>query len=275
MQKISFYCLTLNPSHESSILKLNYIPVGLGSESFSNNFLRDNFGENISHKNEYYGEYTFHYWLWKNYLNKIETRWVGFCQYRKFFIKDKLNINTKEFSFKQLNSHLIKNIDESDDLKYDCILGELLPINDFRLTKFIKKGILKFIKKPTLIFSKNKRNIKLHFDIFHGDGNLESAINLLDEKERVGFRDYINSKTAFHPHNMFICKKEYLKRYYEIIFPWLQRCEKLFGFDLKGYGMKRIYGFLAERFLSYWFSKNCKIKALPILFKDISDYKDL
>lgn len=275
MQKISFYCLTLNPSHESNILKLNYIPVGLGTESFSNKFLRDNFGENISHKNEYYGEYTFHYWLWKNYLDKIETSWVGFCQYRKFFIKDKLNINTNESSFEQFNSHLIKNIGESDDLKYDCILGELLPINDFRLTKFLKKGILKFIKKPTLIFSKNKRNIKLHFDIFHGDGNLESAINLLDEKERAGFRKYINTETAFHPHNMFICKKEYLKRYYEIIFPWLQRCEKLFGFDLKGYGMRRIYGFLAERFLSYWFSKNCKIKVLPIVFKDISDYKDL
>ena len=44
---------------------------------------------NISSKNPFYGEYTFHYWLWKNYLDKIETEWVGFCQYRKFFIKDK------------------------------------------------------------------------------------------------------------------------------------------------------------------------------------------
>ena len=50
--------------------------------------------------------------------------------------------------------------------------------------------------------------------------------------------------------------------------------EKLFGFDnLNGYGMQRIYGFLAERYMSYWFQKNTKFLSLPIYFKDISDYK--
>ena len=82
------------------------------------------------------------------------------------------------------------------------------------------------------------------------------------------------TKTSFNPHNMFICKKDVLKKYYEVIFPWLQKCEKIFGFnDLKGYGLTRIYGFLAERFLSYWFNKNFKIKELPIIFKDLSDYR--
>ena len=81
-------------------------------------------------------------------------------------------------------------------------------------------------------------------------------------------------KNAFNPHNMFFCKKEILKNYYEVVFPWLEKCESVFGFnDLKGYGLKRIYGFLAERFLSYWFTKNYKIKELPIIFKDLNDYK--
>ena len=75
---------------------------------------------------------------------------------------------------------------------------------------------------------------------------------------------------------MFICKTEILIKYYETLFPWLQKCEDIFGFkDLTGYGMTRIYGFLAERFLSYWFQKNYKVKERPIIFKDISDYKDL
>ena len=75
---------------------------------------------------------------------------------------------------------------------------------------------------------------------------------------------------------MFICKKEILKSYYETIFPWLQKCEGIFGFkNLKGYGMTRIYGFLAERFLSYWFLKNYKVKELPIIVKNLSDYKNL
>ena len=37
--------------------------------------------------------------------------------------------------------------------------------------------------------------------------------------------------------------------------------------------MRRIYGFLAERYLSYWFQKYTKFKTAPILFKDISDFR--
>ena len=74
---------------------------------------------------------------------------------------------------------------------------------------------------------------------------------------------------------MFICKKKFLIDYYQSIFPWLKKCESIFGFsDLKGYGMKRIYGFLAERYLSYWFQKNCRVTEYPIVFKDLSDYKN-
>ena len=72
---------------------------------------------------------------------------------------------------------------------------------------------------------------------------------------------------------MFICRsKKLLKTYYNEIFPWLKNCENLFGFeDLKGYGLTRIYGFLAERFMSYWFKKYTNYSTLPIIFKDISD----
>ena len=38
--------------------------------------------------------------------------------------------------------------------------------------------------------------------------------------------------------------------------------------------MQRIYGFLAERFLSYWFSERYKVKELPIIVKDLNDYKN-
>ena len=88
---------------------------------------------------------------------------------------------------------------------------------------------------------------------------------------RKDFNDFVNSNTSFNPHNMFICKsKKILKDYYSTIFPWLERCEKLFGFDnLKGFGKIRIYTFLAERFMPYWFHKNAKIKTMPIIFYDI------
>ena len=104
---------------------------------------------------------------------------------------------------------------------------------------------------------------------------MDLAIDLLEKENRDSFRDFVNLKTSFNPHNMFICKKNLLKNYYESVFPWLKRCESIFGFSkLKGYGMKRIYGFLAERYLSYWFQKHTKVLEHPILFKDLSDYKN-
>ena len=127
------------------------------------------------------------------------------------------------------------------------------------------------IKNPNLFFDKSKRNIKFHFDLMHGEGNLDKAISLLDNKDRNDFSYFVNSEVSFNPHNMFICKSnKILKDYYESVFPWLERCEKKFGFELEGYGLKRIYGFLAERYMSYWFKKYTNFSTMPIIFKDIS-----
>ena len=35
--------------------------------------------------------------------------------------------------------------------------------------------------------------------------------------------------------------------------------------DLKGYGKERLYDFLAERYFSYFFEKNLKIKTWPFI----------
>ena len=122
-----------------------------------------------------------------------------------------------------------------------------------------------------MLFDKNKRGIKFHFDLFHGNGNLDKAIQFLKIRQR-GLQEFVEKNVSFNPHNMFICKsKKILEDYYKSIFPWLQRCEEEFGFDnLRGYGLQRIYGFLAERYMSFWFKKYTKFGVLPIYFKDIT-----
>ena len=142
--------------------------------------------------------------------------------------------------------------------------------------KIIKHHFIKFLFNPTALLYRKKRTLKFHFELFHGNGNLEKAIDLLDTNNKEDFKNFMHSNTSFNPHNMFICKKKFLNKYYESVFPWLEKCEEIFGFNkLHGYGMQRIYGFLAERYLSYWFLKNCKVKELPIIVQDISAYKDL
>jgi len=272
MINLTMFCLTLEPSHKKFINELDYVPVGLGDKDFSkdNSWFTDKSGINISEKNKSYGEYTFHYWLWKNYLdsNQLKDGWIGFCQYRKFWSTENNNLFPK--AIKELKPIVLNEIPDSYK-NYDAILGDLHFINQLKIMKFLKKGFKIIAKNPTYLFDKNKRNIKFHFDLMHGYNNLNKAIDLLDSDNRKDFSDFVNSNISFNPHNMFICKsKKILKQYYSAVFPWLERCEKIFGFkDLKGFGKIRIYGFLAERFMSYWFQKNTKVKTMPIIFYDI------
>ena len=273
MNNLKMFCLTLNPNHYKFIKDLSYIPVGLGESKFNEkeeDWFTDKSGDNISEKNKNYGEYTFHYWLWKNYinLNKTEDGWFGFCQYRKFWSINEENLFPE--SLDQLKKLPLKVIPK-DYENFDAIIGTPISTNKFKKMKFIKGGLKIILKNPLYLFDNKKRNIRFHFDLMHGYNNLSKAIELLDTKDRSDFSDFVNTQTSFNPHNMFICKsKKILNEYYSTIFPWLNRCEKIFGFkDLKGFGKIRIYGFLAERFLSYWLQKNYKCKTMPIVFYDI------
>ena len=268
MKNLQMFCLSLEPNHYKFIKELGYIPVGLGEKQFNGDWFSDKSGINISQKNKYYGEYTYNYWIWKNYIDKMEDGWIGFCQYRKFWsLKQYKN---EDINFNNLNSKVLKEIPKEFD-EYESILGTPFFVNRFKPMKFIKNGFKIFIKSPFLFLNQKKRNINFHFDLMHGEKNLSNAINLLDEKNQNDFRKFVNTQVSFNPQNMFICKsKQKLKSYYEDLFPWLEKCEKLFGFEnLKGFGKKRIYGFLAERFMSYWFNKNTKCTTMPIIFYDI------
>tara|TARA_B110001454_G_scaffold189492_1_gene188125 strand:- start:527 stop:862 length:336 start_codon:yes stop_codon:yes gene_type:complete len=107
--------------------------------------------------------------------------------------------------------------------------------------------------------------------MFHGNGILDQAITLLNENDRSDFKKYVTTKTSYNQGNMFICKsKKIINSYYETLFEWLSNCEKVFGFDLHGYGKIRVYAFLAERFLPYWFNKYTKSMEWPIIFHDLN-----
>ena len=271
MNNLQMFCITLEPSHVKFIKNLSYDPVVLGEKNYTDDCFGDRAGENISKKNKFYGEYTFHYWLWKNYFDNLdEKKWIGFCQYRKFWSLEE--IRSEELSLKKLENTILKNVPDEFD-KYDVILGKPFYINQRRTMKFLKKGFKLIISNPKFLFSEKSRNIKFHFDLMHGKDNLIKAIELLDDNNKVDFKNFVNNEQSFNPHNMFICKsKSLLIRYYQDIFKWLNSCEKIFGFEnLKGYGMTRIYGFLAERFMSYWFKKNSKFIEIPILFYDINN----
>ena len=271
MRDIDLYCMCLHEHHILNIKKLGYIPVGLGANKFSKEWLKDNTGQNISEKNPNYGEYTFYYWFWKNILPNFENnKWVGFTGYR-YHWSDNNSLKSEEITklVNKDNFHdfVLKKI-PSEWENYDLILGEQWFVDKWKLMKILKRG-KKFLIKNPLAFSKKNRNIKLHFDFFHGLGVLDKAINELDANEREDFRYFTRNRKSFNRENLFICRsKKLMDGYFKSIFSWLTRCERIFGFNLEGYESKRIYAFLAERYLSYWFQKYGKPLEWPIFFFD-------
>ena len=270
MKNFSMFCLSLYPKHLNNLKKINYIPVGLGMNNFNNEWIRDNTGQNISNKNKYYGEYTFHYWFWKNMIDDISDKnWIGFCAYRRYWANNNLK---SEFIEKNINNnnfkeYVLQNI-KTEWSNFETILGTRIPFGKLKISKIIKNGGMESILRNFKSFITNKTTIKFHFDVFHGNEKLDRAIDLLEKNERDDFRVFINSQ-SFNKENMFICKsKKIIKEYYKSVFSWLEKCESIFGFNLNSWHEIRIYAFLAERYLSYWFNKYTKVKEWPIFFYD-------
>lgn len=261
---MKIFCLSIHNKNYEQLKNLNLIPVGLGKEQFDSNWLNDKGENNISEKNPNFGEYTFHYNLWKNKIIENDyNNWIGFCTYRRFWTK---NVKEKLNSYQELNKYIVKKKDTDWD-DFDVILGEPLIFKKIKNIKLIKRNIFEVIKNPKVLFKKN--SLMDQFKIFHGSFFLEKSLNFLSNNEKEGFIKFLNGH-ELNPYNMFICRNtKILYQFYEEIFPWLLRCENEFrNHNLDGYDKKRIYGFLAERFMPYWFKKNFKTSTCQITFFD-------
>ena len=270
MTSLKMYCFSLNNSNLDKIKKLNYIPVGLGKENFSQDWITDNTKKNISKKNMWYGENTFYYWLWKNNLEShFDTDWIGFCHYRRFWVKNRDSLTIENFK-----KSIIQEAPKEWD-KYEVVLRDEVFVNGTKLSKILKHGKKQLIKDPSVFLSKKKMTVKVHYDMYHGHGEMDQAIELLDNENREDFRRWVNTSQSFNANNVFICKSSKLYNDYCVsLFAWLEKCEELFGFDPnRSYSRIRVYAFLSERYLSYWFKKNSNYIECPMNFHDITNDK--
>ncbi len=65
--------------------------------------------------------------------------------------------------------------------------------NKVKKIKLLKRGVRSIIKDPSILFNEKKQTLALHFDMHHGYGNLDKAINVMDEKDRLDFKNYVNT----------------------------------------------------------------------------------
>ena len=259
MENIDIYCVTNKkvPFLEKSFLKLGAV----GNEDFDERYIKCDSKDNIFNKEKYYSELTFQYWYWKNELKNSSFKWIGFCQRRRFWIKK--NSVGEVINKENIKDHLLKEV--PDEWKsYNAIVCEPISVSKLKKIKILKRGMKSFLKKPSILFNEKKRTLKLHFDMFHGHGNMDKAIDKMNDRDKNDFRNFMNNNNKYNPHIMFISTPEITNSWFESLFTWLFKCEDIFKFeDLKGYETERIYAYLSERYLSFWFNKYSKVLPWP------------
>jgi len=263
---LELYCVT--NKRTKFLENTNYNLCWVGSEKAPDNYLRCDSGINIFSKEKYYSELTFQYWYWKNMLDLNSKKWIGFCQKRRFWAKENKNKITNSNQI----SEIILDQSKKEWENKEAIICEPININKIKPVKMIKRGYQSLIKNPLPLFFEKKRTIKFHFDMHHGYGNLDKAIDILNNNDRNGFRKFVNENYSFNPHIMFITKSPIMNRWFTDLFEWLFECEKIFGFKgLQGYDTTRLYAFLAERYLSFWFKKYTKYLQWKWIFNENKD----
>ena len=205
------------------------------------------------------------------------------CQYRRYFVKTEYKDLIKNLAGEQGYYPYINNFvdlekmlqkEPSSEWKgYDVVLCEPWSVAVRSKMKLVKRGIKSIINDPLILFDKRKQNIKLHFEMFHGFDNLRKAINVMPQKDKVDFVNYISKNNMLSGHCIFLSNNtKLIDNFYTDLFEWLFKCEAIFGFDLKGYDTQRIYSFLTERYTPFWFNKYAKVKYWPWVYCDITKF---
>ena len=154
MKKINFFCT----SHQNINYLDKFYPtiqmVGLGDSSLHKSWININNEINISNKFLSYADLIAQYYVWKNLLIKYDdSQWIGFLQYRRFWLKHKIS---KEYPLDSIDNLILIEPDLTWE-DYEAIIPapfifkkkikELL--KNFFLFKFFKN--LDYIKYYTKV----------------------------------------------------------------------------------------------------------------------------
>ena len=237
MSKLDIYCLTSKEFEFFKHLPLNIIPLGLGGNQFPENFINENKGENIAKLNKYLAEMTGIYWVYKNKIHKYnENDFLGFCHYRRLWLCNKFE---KKHNIKKKLSEVL--LSETSDI--------------FNNAEVI-------LLDPTYL--KNE-NIYDHFKNNHGDDIIQEAFKLLENDIATDFKKYLNNR-SFSLCNMFITKPDIFINFCDFIFPLIFELLKFCkSNNLCIEKNIKLPAYFMERFTSFWFHNNYKVKYLSYI----------
>jgi len=240
---------------------------------FPNSWHKSNEKKNISEKFFSYADLVGHYYIWKNLLDKYnQDSWIGFSQYRRLWIKNKIG---KDIELNLLDRIILTDLDESWN-EYDAIIP---PVFLFRKKKKeIIKNFLKFPIKRDISLLKYKTTVLDQFAQSLGPFGKDlifEIIQYLPASESYDFLEFLKSRTHLSAHGMYISKVKIINQYSNLIFEWFLKCENIINKNnnLPLINNSRIFQYINERFLDYWFSKYYKVLRWPMIMYNLDKNK--
>ena len=211
-----------------------YVPIHVGAAINQNDFgyIKDNTGDNISHKNANYCELTALYWAWKN----LSADYVGMVHYRRYFSKRNV--------FSSKKNRII------DKKTIESLLADSPVI----------------VPKPRNYWIETNYSQYSHA---HHAIDLDTTRIIIQEKypKYIKAYDDVMEATKGHRFNMFIMRKDYFNNYCEWLFDILFELEN--RLDISSYSKNdaRVFGFVSERLLDVWLNTNhIGFKDCPYVF---------
>lgn len=237
-----------------------------GAPDVPRHWLRDDSLDNISKKNKNYCELTGQYWVWRNVLPTLgDDELVGFCHYRRFFSLD----DVPKLKSTVGREELVNLSDESWERVFKTTGASVILAEPERLPSLALNRRLKLIRQQGVRISALWRPSCLwyQFALHHDPMDLVRAIQALDgTAHQVPFKEYLLRPNRMHSYNMYVASKKAISDYFDVLFPWLSRCEDLINLEGRTPYQARIFGFLAERFASYYFSSMEQARGVPVQF---------
>lgn len=199
-----------------------YIPVHVGRKLAQQPlpYLGDDTGENISEKNKTFCELTAVYWAWKNMADEDA---IGLCHYRRYFASKKGGEKRECIATGKTYRQLLEQA--------PCILPQ-------KRNYFIESNYSQYIHA-------------------HHEEDLVLTKAIIEER----YPDYLPAwesvmkSTSGHRFNMFVMKWDLFDAYCTWLFDILFELEK--RLDISSYSDydKRVFGFVAERLLDVYLTK--------------------
>ena len=100
-----------------------------------------------------------------------------------------------------------------------------------------------------------------------GKDRIFEIIQYLPTSESYDFLEFLKKRTHLSAHGMYISRVKIINQYSNLIFEWFLKCENIINKNnnLPLIKNSRIFQYINERFLDYWFSKYYKVLRWPMI----------